>query len=76
MPMAGEPPFRVSTRAFASSCRAQIKSGSHRFTLVTPGRELKLRAPSADYLAWAAALAPIVGEIAPGRGGADDDDDD
>jgi len=54
----------------------EIKSGSHRFTLVTPGRELKLRAPSADYLAWAAALAPIVGEIAPGRGGADDDDDD
>lgn len=57
------------------------KTEIHRFTLVTQGRELKLRAGAVEYSAWVRALRPLVGEFCQkGTAGADgsdvDDDDD
>ena len=51
------------------------KGDVHRFTLVTGERELKLRAPQADFHLWSAALKPIVGETRNGRDGGTDMED-
>ena len=49
------------------------KGGVHRFTLLTSDRELKLRSAEIDYVGWAAALRPLIGQMSQG-GSADDDD--
>ena len=61
----------------------EVKKDVTRFTILTKERELKLRTPSADFRAWAAALFPVLGDItqtsrgpAAGGGAAGDDDDD
>lgn len=46
-----------------------------RFTLLAPDRQLKLRAPMAEYRRWVAALRPLVGDVTDGPAGRSDDDD-
>ena len=54
------------------------KGEVHRWTLLAPERELKLRCGKAEFQAWAAALRPVCGDISKSKleGGGDDDDDD
>jgi len=60
-----EEPAGLVDCAGARGFLKQIQKGDiHRFTIAARERELKLRAPTAEFRAWASALLPIVGEIA------------
>jgi len=69
-----EPSGTVELRG-ASIFVKEAKSEVVRFTLRAPDRELKLRAPMAEYRRWTAALRPLVGDVTDRPAGRADDDD-
>lgn len=69
-----EPSGMVELRG-ASIFTKAVKGESVRFTLLAPDRELKLRAPMAEYRRWTAALRPLVGDVTDGPAGRASDSD-
>uniref|UniRef100_A0A7S2ISK3 Arf-GAP domain-containing protein n=2 Tax=Haptolina brevifila TaxID=156173 RepID=A0A7S2ISK3_9EUKA len=68
-----EPAGMVELRG-ASVFVKEAKGDLVRFTLLAPDRQLKLRAPMAEYRMWASALRPLVGDVTDGPAAMSDDD--
>jgi hypothetical protein len=62
-----EAPAGTVSLAGSAGFLKEVKGGVHRFTVQSPERELKLRAPETDFASWSAALKPVIGSFKEGR---------